>query len=439
MSHTPAKIVITSFGSFGDTFPYIGLALGLKERGYRPVLATSEFYRELIEGEGLDFHPVRPNVDPRDREMVRRVMDPTRGTEYIIRDLLMPLLRESYDDLSEAVQGATLLVSHMITFAAPLVAEREGLPWVSSVLAPTSFFSPHDLPVFSPAPWARRLGSVPGMADLLVRTARRMTIPWVAPVARLRAQLGLPERGNPIFEGQHSPHLALAMFSRVLADPQPDWPPSARITGSIPYDGPGRGARMSPRLEEFLGSGPPPIVFTLGSSAVGAPGEFYRASAAAVRRLGARAVLLVGPHGDNRPPDLPPGVLVESFAPHAALFGRAAAIVHQGGAGTLHQALRAGRPMLVVPHAHDQPDNAHRARRLGVARVVSPGAYTASRAAHELTRLLDDPLYRRSAEVVAGRVRAEDGVGDACRAIEGVIRGVAGVPTGGWRSDHGSH
>jgi UDP:flavonoid glycosyltransferase YjiC (YdhE family) len=30
--------------------------------------------------------------------------------------------------------------------------------------------------------------------------------------------------------------------------------------------------------------------------------------------------------------------------------------VHQGGIGTTAQALRAGRPMLIVPFSHDQPD-----------------------------------------------------------------------------------
>ena len=60
-------------------------------------------------------------------------------------------------------------------------------------------------------------------------------------------------------------------------------------------------------------------------------------------------------------------MLVLDHAPHARLLPRAAVTVHQGGVGTLQQDLRAGRPMLVVPSAHDQPDNADRARRLGLA------------------------------------------------------------------------
>lgn len=416
------RIVITSFGSFGDVFPYVGLALGLRERGHDPVLAMPAFYRDAVAREGLAFHPVRPDIDPTDRETVGRIMDAATGTEFIVRELILGSLRESYADLAEAARGAELIVTHPVTFAAPAVAERGGVPWVSTVLAPMSFFSAHDLPVFPPMPWAKRLERVPGAAAALVGLARRVTRGWGEPVHALRRELGLPRGGDPVYEGQHSPRLVLALFSRVLADPQPDWPDHVRITGAVPYNGPGSPRPLSPRLEAFLEAGPPPVVFTLGSSAVGAAGGFYRESLEAVRRLGERAVLLVGPHPENLPGGpLPDGVILEPFAPHAALFPRASAVVHQGGAGTLHQGLRSGRPTLVVPFAHDQPDNAYRVERLGVSRTLRPGRYTAVRVAENLRILLHDGAYRARAQAVAERVRREDGVRAACDALEEVL------------------
>ena len=210
----------------------------------------------------------------------------------------------------------------------------------------------------------------------------------------LRARHGLPPGGNPLIEGQYSPHLNLALFSRVMAEPQPDWPARTRVTGFVFYNGPAALAARSSR--RFSTAGPPPVVFTLGSSAVGAAGRFYHESAAAAARLGVRAVLLTGGFAANQPARVPDGVLLVDRAPHQLLFPRARAVVHQGGAGTTAQALRAGCPMLVVPHSHDQPDNAYRVTRLGVARTLYPKRYTAARAAHELRRLLDDPAYRRS-------------------------------------------
>jgi len=150
------------------------------------------------------------------------------------------------------------------------------------------------------------------------------------------------------------------------------------------------------------------VVFTLGTSAVAAAGTFYEESAAAAARLGLRAVLLTGGFERNTPRHtVSPDILIVDHAPHQLLLPRAAAIVHQGGIGTTGQALRAGRPMLVVPHSHDQPDNAFRVTNLGVARTVFPGAYRAPRVARDLGHLLGDcPLRdarRRRGRIGQGR------------------------------------
>ena len=84
-------------------------------------------------------------------------------------------------------------------------------------------------------------------------------------------------------------------------------------------------------------------------------------------------------------------------------------------------AMRAGVPMLIVPHAFDQPDNAARAARLGVARVIPRRRYTATRATSELRRLLEGQTYVARAAEVRGRIHDEDGVGAACDALEGLM------------------
>ena len=75
--------------------------------------------------------------------------------------------------------------------------------------------------------------------------------------------------------------------------------------------------------------------------------------------------------------DVSPDAITVPYAPHELVFPFARAIVHQGGIGTLSEALLAGKPMLIMPYGHDQADNAWRASRLGVARVVPRGRYRA--------------------------------------------------------------
>lgn len=204
----------------------------------------------------------------------------------------------------------------------------------------------------------------------------------------------------------------------MLAQPQADWRSNTVITGAVPFDA-SRGA-IPQDLERFLDSGPPPAVFTLGSAAVAvkkAP-RFYETGAAAAAALGLRAVLLVGPGPAIRPAISSPDVLVTEWAPHSELFPRASVVVHQGGAGTLHTALAAGKPMIIVPQAHDQPDNAVRTERLGFARVVYPGQFTAARVRTELESLLSDSAVADHANQVSARVRMENGGAAGAAAIE---------------------
>ena len=416
-----ARIVLHSWGSLGDVYPYAGVALALRSLGHQPVMAVPAFYRPFVSGLGIEHVEVGPEVDPNDRALIARAMDARTGSEVVVREMVAPAVRRDYDALRPAVADADLVVTHPVAFAGPLAARAVGRPWVSTVLAPLSFFSATDPPVPPPAPWLiALLRASPWVARLFTGVARRATIDWVRPVEVLREELGLPSTGHPLFEGQFAPTTTLALFSRVLATRQSDWPAGTVVTGFPLYNGPDP---LPPEVAAFLDAGEPPVVFTLGSSAVGAAGGFYEQSLAAVERLGVRAVFLTGGYEANLAGASSSRVLWVDRAPHRLLFPRASVVVHHGGVGTLGQALASGRPMLVVPFGHDQPDNAYRVTRLGVARTLPHSAYSESRVVDALRLLLDRPDYARRATAVAADVASEGGAAGAARAIDGVLTG----------------
>lgn len=417
---TGKRLVFFAFGSLGDVYPVLALAREMKQRGHSPVVATNAVYRQLIESEGVAFHPVRPDVDVSDPAILRRAMDRRNGARYIFGELILPNIRETYEDTVAVAKGADLIVTHPVTLAALLFAHKSNIAWASVALSPVSLFSVFDPPVFTGVPFAEKLATFgPVFQRVFLKTMAFLLEPIWKPFRALENELGLSTMPNPLIWPPKS-NLVLGLFSPVLGAPQRDWPTNAHATG-FPYFEHGNG--IPPELEQFLDTGEPPIVFTLGSAAVGAAGDFFKQSAEAAHNLGKRAVLLVGRDPRNQPVGkLPPGIIAVPYAPHAAVFPRACVVVHQGGIGTTGEAMRAGKPMLVVPYSHDQPDHAARLRRLGVARSVPRERYNATVAAPEIAALLRDTSYADRAAEMGARVRAETGLKNACDLLEELLR-----------------
>ena len=431
-----ARIVLNTFGSLGDLHPYLALALALQKRGHHPVIATSAVYRAKVEAVGLEFAAVRPDVgELLDRpEFVAKIWDPRLGTEYLMRDYLIPQVEKGFEDLVAVCRGADLLLAHAAAYAGPIVGELLGIPWVSVALQPAVLFSARDPSVVAPAPWLRHfywLG--PWFYQFLLRIAEWRIRRWIGPVVELRQRLGLPiSQLNPVTRGQFSPYGTLALFSRSLGEPQSDWPVGTKQTGFLFYDRLGEGMpgfagrgenELAPGLSKFLNEGEPPVLFTLGSSAVMQAGSFFAESLRAVEILGCRAILLVGGQQQRVvATHLPDSVFVADYVPYSEVMPRVRAIVHQGGIGTTAQGLRAGKPVLVVPWAHDQPDNAERLRKLGVGQRLARNRYRGPAVARALGRLLSSPDYGDRAKKVALDISREQGEQQACDATEAFLR-----------------
>src|SRR5262249_43209266 len=123
----------------------------------------------------------------------------------------------------------------------------------------------------------------------------------------------------------------------------------------------------------------------------------------------------------NQVPLLPPSVRHLTYAPLGKLLPGAAALVHHGGIGTSAAALAAGVPQLLIPFAHDQPDNAARLCRLGVAETLRrPRARDMAGA---LERLLGSQEVARSCRQLAERVNPS--LIEAVDALQTYAAGVA--------------
>jgi rhamnosyltransferase subunit B len=409
------NVLLIALGSHGDVHPFVGIGLGMRARGHRVRVVAYEYFQELIEDAGLGF------ISCGSAEEFKRVASDPRawkrfqGTKTIL-GFVTALIRPIYQIIRENhVRGETLVAASSLALGARVAQDHLKIPTASVHLQPTMLRSVID-PAYIQGLWMP--GWMPkwmkqaqyDLADTLVLDR------WLAPeLNAFRAELGLEPVRRVFGNYAHSPQRVIGLFPEWFAPPAEDWPKQVRLTGFPLYDESGVND-LGEDLDAFLKEGEPPIAFTPGS-AMFQGRKFFEESAAACQMLGKRGLLLTR-HREHLPEHLPEGVRHVDFAPFSQLLPRCAALVHHGGIGTSSQALRAGTPQLVVPHAHDQPDNAARLVRLGVARKLEVGQYRRGRIAATLSDLLASPTVKDRRISTAKRFEREEAIAETCDLIE---------------------
>ncbi len=378
------RFLVSALGSAGDVHPFVAVAEVLLARGHDVTIIASPTFERTVVRSGATFAPYGTTTDYEALLTRPELWNPRRGARFIIDELLRTL-PEAHATTAALATPDTILVGSTLSWGMRLVQERQGLRGATVHLSPACLLSAYETPV------------VPGVGDVswmprwvrtraVVAAERFVLDPLIGPrLNAFRTTLGLEPVARIWSRWMHSPDLVVAAWPEWFAATQPDWPPGTRTTGfPIFRDG---GAGLDAGLVAFLEAGAPPVAITPGSAM--AHGRAFIAAALDACDARGRRAVVVTPYRDQLPASLSASTHHVAYAPFAELLPRVAALVHHGGVGTSAQALAAGIPQVVAPFAHDQPDNAARLRRLGVASVVKPGAKPAKWHA-ALGRVLDD-------------------------------------------------
>lgn len=417
------KVLITSIGSAGDVNPSIALGRALGQRQHKVVLLANPYFRQQVAAAGLDFLPLGEEAQLRRLKDMAIVLHPRKGHRYLWRELLLPSVPLLVEALEAAVrtEPPEVVVYHQASFGARWVCARHDIPCALAALTPLVWMSCEDGSVHaralvreSPPKWLLR-GHMRLARPLLRWTVDRSLNP-------IRKRYGLPPARDVFFDHVFGCDLNLGLWSSLLRGPMPDDPPNGRICGFTWFDGGHQVEEVDDEVARFLEQGEPPIVFTMGSTAVCVAGNFYEQAAEACRRLGRRGLLLTG-SAANVPRRLPAGVRAFGYARFSTVLPRGCATVHHGGIGTTAQALRSGRPMVVIPIVYDAFDNAARARRLGVSVTLKRSRVSAETLADSLRRVLDDPAVVARAGRLGDELAEEDGAAVAAEALENLVTG----------------
>jgi rhamnosyltransferase subunit B len=416
----PLRILLPTIGSSGDVNPIIGLGRALKARGHEVTVITNELFSGQIRESGLGFVPLGTREEAEKLMGDPRLWNLRKGFGSIVEGAILPNIRRLYRIIEERRGPSTVVAATTLCLGARVAQDRLGVPTASIHMQPGVFRSLVDSGRLGPFDFG------PGMP----RPIKRMLF-WCIDavyVDRLicpglnafRSTLGLaPVRG--IFSDYiHSPRLVLGLFPDWFAAPQADWPGNTHLTGFILHDDGGHSDAHA-GADDFLGAGPPPVLVTPGSAAKDRS-IFFRETVKACQRAGVRAMLVTN-HPGQLPDGLPPGIRAFPYLPFSRILPRCAALVYHGGIGTLAQAVKAGVPHLVVPNAHDQPDNGQRIERLGLGLSINPRRFCGHNAARAIGELLRSPRIRERCREFAPRVDGRASLERACALIEGLGNG----------------
>ncbi len=417
MSGLTGNFLLFPVGSAGDVYPFVGLGEALQRRGHRVTVLTSGYFRDSIERIGLGFVDVLATEDFLELAGNPRLWHPLHGAKTIFRSINADLIRAAYDQVTGLYEpGNTVVASSCLGLGPRLAHEKLNVPLVTIDLQPAVLWSDYETPMLygfsrSAPTWVKKTQYWIGETFFLD--------PNIMPQLNLvRRELGL-KSVRKITSWWHSPQCILGLFPEWYAPPQPDWPGQVQLT-QFPLWNERTDEPLPAQVEEFLDAGDPPVVFTPGSANMFGR-QFFVAAADACRKLNRRGMLF-SRFADHIPGSLPPNVRHFEYAPFRQLLTRCSAISHHGGIGTTAQAMEAGIPQLIMPLSHDQPDNAHRIRRLGIGDWLQPKKYQGPAVAAKLQELLSDPGVAQSCKLVKQRfAKISDPYAAACNVMESMI------------------
>jgi len=407
------KFVLTPIGSGGDVYPFIGLALRLRDRGHEVAMITNGHFRPAIEKYGIPLDEFGSDADYLRAIDNPEIFHPTRGFKTVIG--FVKDQRKLCELIEKHTSRGAIVIHHTMAFAARLLQDACKAQVISILLQPAVLRSVVDGPV---------LNGNHGITHLPQWTQR--SIWWIVdrllvdpPISEildeLRTEMGLPRQRRFFGNWVHSTEQCIGMFPDWYGPIQPDWPKHLELT-SFPLCDWVAGKPAPEKLLRCLDAGERPIVFTPGTGNRYAH-QFFESATAACRQLGRPGVFLTG-HPEHIPNPLPPGIQHYPFAPLSQILPRCAALVHHGGIGTTAAALAAGVPQIITPLSHDQPDNAARVVRNNMGARLWPRRLTAPRLASMLDQILNDREMQKTCQSAATQLAAVDGLTRTCELIE---------------------
>jgi UDP:flavonoid glycosyltransferase YjiC (YdhE family) len=373
------RVLVSCTPGLGHLHPVVPLAEALRAAGHDVAFATSASFVPTIEELGFPAFPVGPDwVETHADDVLPGFLSTT--PDQHIRLFADISARGTTDDLAAVIDAwhPHVVVRTPVEYAAWPAAERTGRPHV--------------------------------VVGFMVPLPRELVALWAGD--ELRALLeGADAEPDPALARLWGDLYVDLMPPALLP---PDWP----LPEVHQVVRPSIAAARTRTPPAWLGDYERPVVLVTFGTIFNHRPELWARTAEAVADL---PVDVVATYGHGRPvPDVgpvPSNLRFEAYVDLAALLPSCAAVVTHGGYGTVVAALLHGVPLCCIPVTADNPANAYTLEQAGAGLacttglvegfpfgVADPAILSTDAIRDALTRLLDDPSYRRRAQELGSTI-----------------------------------
>ncbi len=407
-------ISLITEGTYGDILPFVFLTQELQKRGILVTLFTNEAYKSLGEYFTIPIQSVT-SKKIQDYYLQNKKIWTPRKTMQTLSNYAQDLYFESIEKILEETKNSDLIVSHPMTFSGKTSSELNNIPYVSFHYAPIQVETIYRLPTFFggisfnwlPLFMKKKFYT---MGDFFVFRHLFKRIPeW-------RKKEGLKSINDPVHWGT-SRELALGLWPEEFCPTFKDQQ-SLQLCGfshNVEY------SDVSSEVTEEIAvwmRKKETIIITLGSGY-----RFIKDWGAIIDEIEKTfhvQCLILTPEKISHPSE---NIRYVSKILLSQILPLAKVCIHHGGAGMTTQTIMAGIPHLILPRAHDQPDNAQLVKDNNLGLLVWTNKPKKNKIIKTLHRLLKNNLILTNCKSFQKtQARRKDGIKRAADLIEGKLK-----------------
>lgn len=347
----------------GHLNPILHLAQAAANVGYDVTVITSETEVQRVRDFGLTCLSL-PCLGGNALEDIANTPAPVRGNPLKLVRQLRRSLEVSISACAD-LEGLwkdnkpALIVADSVAISAGLVADRLGIPWITTIATPFALECSRGTPSYVGG-WKEGQGSLYSLRDKIgryfIRRAKR-AFRFVVRDELDRLQTGIYRADGS--EAAYSPFSILG-FGIPALEFDRDWPEVFKMIGPLYQD---TGASQPAPIPKSS----PKILVTLGTHLRWAKASFPSDLLWLAERC--PNVTFVGSLGESSSAHhvekIAENAEIHNFISYSQNMTEFDAVIHHGGAGITYAAIAFGKPSVVIPHDFDQFDFAARIEAKG--------------------------------------------------------------------------